>query len=254
VIRLDHVALATRDAGAALAVLVTEWDGTILFGGEAIGYRPMTVRLGDGTEGMNVELLEPIRAEENDFLERFLVRHGEGPHHLTFKVDSLAEMLDRVRAAGLSPVGVDTADPTWQEAFLQPREAHGTVVQLAQSTWDAIPFADLYATAREQGPDAHPQWWPEVAPGAGDGRVVLRRVVLESPDIAATLAFYQGLLEGEIVERGEGWAELTWPGGAHVRVEAGRGPAGITRLEATGAGPRREVVVAGARLVIEPPG
>lgn len=252
-IRLDHVALATRDAGAALARLVSEWDGTILFGGESVGYRPMQIRLGDAHEGMNVELLEPFRAEENDFLERFLVRHGEGPHHLTFKVDSLAEMLDRVRAAGLSPVGVDTSDPTWQEAFLQPREAHGTVVQLAQSTWDAVPFADLYATAREQGPDAHPRWWPKVARGAGDERVVLRRVVLESPDIAATLAFYQDLLDGEVVERGEGWAELTWPGDAHLRLEAGRGPAGITRLEATGDGPRREVVVAGARLVIEPP-
>ena len=35
---------------------------------------------------MTIELLEPWAVEQTDFLERFLARHGDGPHHLTFKV------------------------------------------------------------------------------------------------------------------------------------------------------------------------
>src|SRR5262249_19769599 len=88
-VRLDHVALPTRDAGAPLATLVGELGGTVLSGGLAVGYRPMQVHLGDARSGMKVELLEPWAVESNDFLDRFLTRHGDGPHHLTYKVDDL---------------------------------------------------------------------------------------------------------------------------------------------------------------------
>jgi methylmalonyl-CoA/ethylmalonyl-CoA epimerase len=253
VTRLDHVALATHDAGAALSVLVSQWGGTILFGGQAVGYRPMQIRLGDAEEGMTVELLEPWEAERNDFLARFLARNGEGPHHLTFKVDSLAEMLDRVTEAGLTPVGVDLSDPTWKEAFLHPREAHGTVVQLAETTYDDVSFAELFAHVRAHGPDGNPRWWPEPAPSTDTAvRVALRRVVLATPDIGATLTFYERLLDGEVVDTGEGWAEVAWPGGGRLRLEAGRGAGGVTRLEADADGSGHEVIVAGARFVVAP--
>ena len=101
---LDHVALATRDVRDALDILVGELGGTVLFGGHSIGFRPMQVRLGDATDGMNIELLEPWEPEKNDFLERFVTRHGAGPHHLTFKVDDLLAAMERVRAAGYQPV------------------------------------------------------------------------------------------------------------------------------------------------------
>src|SRR5680860_496722 len=130
---LDHVALATRDVTPILDLFVGELGGLVLFGGQGPGFRPMQVRLGDENDGMTVEILEPWDTEHNDFLERFLTRNGEGPHHLTFKVPDLAAALDRVRTAGFQPVGVDVSDPDWKEAFLHPREAHGTVVQLAES-------------------------------------------------------------------------------------------------------------------------
>lgn len=56
---LDHIALAAPDTSAALEFLTGDLGGTILFGGQAIGFRPMQVWLGsaDG-DGMPVELLE----------------------------------------------------------------------------------------------------------------------------------------------------------------------------------------------------
>ena len=131
---LDHVALAAADTSDALRFLTGRLGGTVIFGGQSIGFRPMQVWVGtpDG-DGMPVELLEPWAVEQNDFLARFVARHGAGPHHLTFKVTDLAGALERVRGAGFHPVNIDVSDPQWKEAFLMPSEAHGTVVQLAES-------------------------------------------------------------------------------------------------------------------------
>ena len=249
---LDHVALATRDVGPGLDYLVGELGGLVLFGGNGPGFRPMQVRLGDEDEGMTVELLEPWDVGHNDFLERFLARHGEGPHHLTFKVDDLAATLERVRGSGFQPVGIDLSDPEWKEAFLLPREAHGTVVQLAESHHDFATRAELLAHVRAHGPNAHPQWWPDPPP-AGSRAGFLRRVVVATPSLAGTLGFFAGLLGGDEVAAGEGWIEVGWPGGGRVKLEHRPGaPPGVDRLEADAEGDAEERVVAGARLLTSP--
>jgi methylmalonyl-CoA/ethylmalonyl-CoA epimerase len=251
---LDHVALATRDVRDALDVLVGELGGVVLFGGQSAGFRPMTMRLGDATGGMNIELLEPWAVDENDFLERFVARHGAGPHHLTYKVDDLVATLERVRSAGYRPVNVDLSDPHWKEAFLHPREAHGTVVQLAEAHGDWGTLAEQIARVREEGPNGNPRWWPDPPPpGARTG--FLRRVVIGTPSLTATLGFFAGLLQGNEVAGGEGWFELAWPGGAGVKLEHRPGqPPGVDRLEAdvVSDGPLGERIVAGTRLVLEP--
>ncbi|HSO95041.1 MAG TPA: VOC family protein, partial [Acidimicrobiia bacterium] len=148
---LDHVALATRDVTEPLHLLVAHLGATILSGGQMPGFRPMQVRVGDATDGMTVELLEPWEPTANDFLARFLDRHGDGPHHLTFKADNFDEALDAVRATGREPVGINRADPMWLEAFVLPRDAFGTVVQIAHQTPE-YPFESRFAFARRHGP------------------------------------------------------------------------------------------------------
>jgi catechol 2,3-dioxygenase-like lactoylglutathione lyase family enzyme len=254
VIDLDHVASATRDVAPALDVLVGELGGTVLFGGDAPGFRFMQVRLGDATEGMNIELIEPWDVGRNDFLERFLTRHGDGPHHLTFKVDDLVATLDRVRESGYRPVSVDLSDPQWKEAFLHPREAHGTVVQLAESH-DGFPTREeLLAHVREHGPNAHPKWWPDTTDPIDAPRAFLRRVVVATPSLTASIGFFAGLLRGREVAAGEGWVELDWPGGGRVRLEQRPRVAspGVDRLEGDVDGAAGEWRAAGARLVLEP--
>jgi len=245
---LDHVALATLDARDALAMLVGELGGTILFGGHAVGFRPMQVRLGDATEGMTIELLEPWEVERNDFLARFLERHGAGPHHLTFKVADILAALDHVRAAGYEPVRVDLSDPGWKEAFLPPRQACGTVVQLAEYRGDYGTLADQLASARAHGASGSPRWWPE-PPAPGPAAACLRRVVLRTPSLADSRRLYAGVLEGRTEAEGTGWVELAWPGGGHLRFEEYPDrPAGVDRLEGDALGPSAELLVAGARL------
>jgi methylmalonyl-CoA/ethylmalonyl-CoA epimerase len=81
--------------------------------------------------GGKVELLEP-RGE--GFLSRFLAGRGEGLHHITFKTDDIRAAIAHVEAHGYEVVDVSLDDPHWKEAFLRPSGAHGTLIQLAQSS------------------------------------------------------------------------------------------------------------------------
>jgi catechol 2,3-dioxygenase-like lactoylglutathione lyase family enzyme len=242
---LDHVAVATRDVTDALRVLVEELGATVLSGGQMPGFRPMQVRLGDEAEGMTVELLEPWEPTVNDFLARFLDRHGDGPHHLTFKADDFDAALDAVRATGRDPVGINRADPMWLEAFVLPRDGFGTVVQIAAQAPD-YPFASRFGFARAHGPEGAPAWWPPVGPRAPEA-VRLRQVVLRVEDLPGASAFFGDVLGGAVVGDGGDFVELRWPGGAQLRLERGEGTGGIVRLELDG--PPRDLVIAGTRFV-----
>jgi catechol 2,3-dioxygenase-like lactoylglutathione lyase family enzyme len=248
---LDHVALAMRDVREPLGLLVARLGGTVISGGEWVGFRPMQVFLGDEAGGMKVELLEPWAVERNDFLDRFLARHGDGPHHLTFKVDDLEGTLAEATAAGFTPVSVDLSQPEWREAFLLPSQAHGTVVQLADSNLSTGLPLDELAAARRHGPMASPRWWPDPpAPAATHAR--LRRIVLRSRSLGGARMLFVDLLGGTPVGTGPGEEslELEWPGGARLRIEPGDEP-GVDRLELEG--PADDLTVAGARFVVRPP-
>jgi catechol 2,3-dioxygenase-like lactoylglutathione lyase family enzyme len=251
-VRLDHVALATRDVHEPLAVLVGRLGGTVTNGGNWVGFRSMQLFHGDDAGGMKIELLEPWEIERTDFLERFLARHGDGPHHLTFKVDDLEATLADVAAAGITPVSVDLSTPEWREAFLLPRDAEGTVVQLASSTSATGLPIDEYRAARADGAMGSPTWWPDPpTPSVEVAR--LRRVVLRTRDLDAARRVYVDLLGGTPVDdHAPDGVVLEWPGGGRIALEpTADGAPGIDRLELEG--PPGELTVAGTRLVVRAP-
>jgi len=131
VVALDHTAIATRSIASALPLYRD------LLGGRPNGFERqsgrvfawLTLRYPNGAQ---VELLEPVGASE--FLHTFLEKYGEGPHHMTFIVADVRDAVERARAAGLRVVDEDYRDPRWQEAFISPRSAFGTIIQLAQTS------------------------------------------------------------------------------------------------------------------------
>lgn len=245
-IDLDHVALATADADRALARLVGDLGATIIEGGDGHGFRWVQARIGDGHDGMTVEVITPSDPSEDDFLHRFLARHGEGQHHITFKVPSLRPVLERASAAGYHPVGVSFEDPGWCEAFLVPREAQGTVVQLAASDPAPPPWPERFATRLGEGvARGRPTWWTD--PGVEVGApAVLRRIVLRTPSITSALGLWCGLLGGSPVDQGDDRIELVWPGGRILLLEDPTGPPGFERLEVETPGGGDAVRIAGA--------
>lgn len=244
-IDLDHVAIAAEDVDVALGALVGELGGTVFHGGDGSGFRWVQTRLGDAWTGMTVESLVVWRPDVDDFLERFVDRFGPATHHVTFKVADIETMLDRCRAAGLHPVGVDLTDPHWQEAFLQPREAHGTVIQLAQ-TDEPHDVATVLPTVGRDGPVSQPRWWPDPPP-PGPEPVTLRHVVLGTPDRMATTTFFTELLAGTVEYDDASGTGLAWPGG-RIRLEDAP-TAGVIRLDAAG-GTDRTVEVGRVPFVV----
>jgi methylmalonyl-CoA/ethylmalonyl-CoA epimerase len=131
VLSLDHTAIAVRTIASALP-LYRDLLGGVPNGFEKLnerGFMWLTLRYPNGAQ---VELLEPVGA--SGFLHSYLERYGEGPHHMTYIVADLRLAVERARAAGLRVVDEDYQDPRWQEAFISPRSAFGTIVQLAQTS------------------------------------------------------------------------------------------------------------------------
>jgi methylmalonyl-CoA/ethylmalonyl-CoA epimerase len=207
-IDLDHVAVAVERWDDAWPRFATDLGGRWRSGGQGPGFAPSQLSYANQ---MKVEVIAPHDVEHNDFLRRFLDRHGAGPHHLTYKVADIDAALRESDAAGYPPVNVDLSDAEWKEAFLHPRHA-GVVVQLAQAS----------------GPG-----WSTPAP---DGFPVTRRapaslvhVSHAVPDLDAAMALFATLLGGEEIARGEDeggrWRDLAWPGPGRVRLVTPSSPA-----------------------------
>ena len=130
---LDHTAIAVWRIDEALPLYrdLLGGDPQELSEHPERGFRALCLRYpGQG----GIELIEPLG--EDSFVQKFLAARGEGVHHITFIVEDLAACVAEARAAGQRVVGENYDEPAWQEAFLSPRTAHGTIVQLAQSNLD----------------------------------------------------------------------------------------------------------------------
>ena len=207
---LDHVAHAVprwQDVWHRYATdLGTEWNS----GGPGPGFAPAQLRFANSAR---IEVLMPWDVEVNDFLSRFLAASGPGPHHLTFKVPDLQVAIDRARAFGIDPIGINVADPEWMECFLHPKLASGVVVQLAQQrvAWRSDPPDDYPSDRRQRADGSGP-----VPPAA------LLHVCHIVADLEAALDLFGGLLGGVVTDNatsdGLRWVDLGWTGPLRVRL------------------------------------
>jgi catechol 2,3-dioxygenase-like lactoylglutathione lyase family enzyme len=206
---LDHVALAAETWSSLWPRYARDLSGAWGGGGISPGFNWANAVYANG---MRVEVLEPARVEQNDFLRRFLDRNGPGPHHLTFKVPSLGVALEAVIAYGIKPVSVDESNPYWKEAFIHPKDGPGVVVQLAES-------ADSDAS---DSPDASSLPRPAEWPSSNSEPFALIHVGHAVADMDEGVRFFVGLLGGVVVREGTDldhrWIDVKWPGPARVRL------------------------------------
>jgi methylmalonyl-CoA/ethylmalonyl-CoA epimerase len=253
----DHVGIATFDSRPVLALLSGELGGTILFGKVTSGFRWVLVRLGDAERGFNVEVLDPWKAPEDHFLTRFLVRRGEGLHHLTFKTTDLAAALPGVKSAGFEPIDIDLASPTWKEAFISPRETGGVLIQLAELRMQRPPLAEMLEQARSGkrdqldrwavGEGQSYEWWQ--APPRRPAAISWLRAGLRVPSLARALGLYGGALGGRASEAAAG-ADVEWSSSLPLRLEQYDEPEPAFRIEGRHQAEQANLEVAGARIVL----
>lgn len=231
--RLDHVALGLRRIADAPGFAVGELGGEPLGIGPGAGFRWAQWRFAGG--GV-LEFLEPA-GPPGGFLHRFLERRGPGPHHVTFKVADLRAAADRAADLGYDVVGYDDSDPAWKECFLHPKQAHGVVVQMAETE------------PGHEDPPPDPDAFPPAPPPAQPPAAVraLRFVMRRRED---ALRQWTELLEGSVEERGPELV-VRWPE-SPVALVVALDPAvaeeGPRRIEL--ACPRRLALPAGVHPVL----
>jgi methylmalonyl-CoA/ethylmalonyl-CoA epimerase len=129
--RFDHVSIAVSTIESAVGLL--ELIGAEHFDGgtsSVAEFRWDQYRLpGTGV----LELISPLDPDDvSHFINRFIDERGEGLHHLTFKVSSLAKAITRAEELGFTVVGIDESDAEWKEAFVHPKSANGVLIQFAE--------------------------------------------------------------------------------------------------------------------------
>lgn len=134
----DHAAVVATRIRDLLPTYRDLLGGVFSEGGDnaAMGFRWLALAFPGGGK---VEMMEPLG--ESTFFDSFFRRTSGrgGLHHLTFKVGDIHAALDRLREHGYTPYALNLDDPTWREVFLHPKEAHGTLIQLAQEATPSAP-------------------------------------------------------------------------------------------------------------------
>lgn len=130
-VRFDHVAVAAPRLRDLLPLYHGLLGGQVVVGGDnpMVGYRALQLAY---QEDRRVELMEPLAG--STFFDRFFQRcGGGGMHHMTFLVPDIHAALRAVEGRGYTPASVFLDNPTWQEVFLHPKQASGTLIQLVQA-------------------------------------------------------------------------------------------------------------------------
>ncbi|ARS89540.1 VOC family protein [Natrarchaeobaculum aegyptiacum] len=130
-IRVDHVGIAVESVADAEPVLAALGCEKIVDDVVEDRFRWVYYELGNASR---IELIEPV-AEES-FLTTYLEEHGPGLHHVTLEVGDIEAVMEVLEAKGITVV--DYAEyEGWNEAFVSPRNATGTLFQLME-------YADEY--------------------------------------------------------------------------------------------------------------
>ena len=160
----DHTSVAVKDIRATARWVRRELGASPIVGEVLDDFRFVLFHVGGVDGGGRLELMEAASAD--GFLRRFVAKHGESPHHLTFDVPSLPDAVEQVRRLGLTVVGEDYSHAPWREAFVMPEAAHSVVIQLADTNRSYPPPRELVSTT-ERDVDTFPssrgsrerRWW-----------------------------------------------------------------------------------------------
>ena len=127
---IDHVGIAVHDLDAAID-WYRQMFGCTVAHREFIhsdGVEEALIKVADSY----IQLLKPVTDESP--LAKFMAKNGEGLHHVGYRVDSTAEVLESVKAEGARVVDEHprTGSRGTTVAFLHPKTSFGTLIELVE--------------------------------------------------------------------------------------------------------------------------
>jgi len=126
--------------------------------------------------GAAIEFIEEL-AGQQAFVSRFLRRHGEGMHHISFEVDRLEPLVAALKAGGVRIVDEYALEDGSRTAFISPRSAFGALIQF----WQPVDYDQ---------PAARP---------ADDGLARFDHVAMVVRDIRAAMDFFCHYFSAQVV-------------------------------------------------------
>jgi methylmalonyl-CoA epimerase len=127
---IDHVGIAVRDLDAVIKWYEQMFGATVAHREriESDGVEEALIKVADSY----IQLLTPYTDESP--LAKFMERNGEGIHHVGYRVDDCGEVLEAVKEQGARVVDEHprTGSRGTTVAFLHPKTAFGTLIELVQ--------------------------------------------------------------------------------------------------------------------------
>jgi len=127
---IDHVAIAVNNLEAAIDYYTAAFGATVHHR-EVVdpdGVEEALLKVADSY----IQLTTPTRPDSP--IARFLHKHGEGLHHVGYRVDDCATALASMIAAGATPI--DKAPRAGSRgttvAFVHPKGSFGTLIELVE--------------------------------------------------------------------------------------------------------------------------
>lgn len=132
-IRIDHVGIVVQDMDAALQTY-RDAMGFRLLQRLTVSEHLVEVAFLDAGNG-TIELLAPTDSASGT--ARFLQTRGEGTHHICIEVEDINASLAALTAQGLRLIDEKPRQGIHGlVAFVHPKAAHGTMIELLQRTGD----------------------------------------------------------------------------------------------------------------------
>ncbi len=128
--KVDHIAIVVQDLDAALSVyrdalgLPLERVEDVPAEKVKVAFLPMPE--GDG----EIELVQPTTDDTG--IARYLVKRGEGMHHICFEVDDIRAAMTKMAASGLQILEEEPrlGSQGQKYVFIHPKTAHGVLIEL----------------------------------------------------------------------------------------------------------------------------
>lgn len=127
--RIDHVAIAVRDADQATEQFVKLLNA-VPIRTEVLREKAGSVKVSYLQIGENV--LSLVQSMDADgFINQHIVKHGEGLHHMGLEVDDLEAFIEDVESKGFRiPLRDEFSNRS--EVVLRPKDAAGVVLQIVE--------------------------------------------------------------------------------------------------------------------------
>lgn len=128
--KIDHIGIAVKSLQTAVKVY-EDALGLKVSGYDQVddqGVRVAMLALGES----RIELLEPTGPDSP--IEKFMLKRGEGIHHIAVRVDNIEAALERLRAAGARLIDSTPRRGAHNTriAFIHPSSTHGVLLELVE--------------------------------------------------------------------------------------------------------------------------